>query len=227
MQSLLIISKDQNNSLDYAMSLCKKNKIDTIDINAENFEKTIGIEDIRNIQKRLFLKPIKSEIKCVIINASSGLTTEAQNALLKVLEEPPANTIIIVTATSKDFFLPTILSRCKIIVLKETLQELSDREISIYQNIIKWLVEDEVGKKMKLAQDLGKTREESLIWLEQILTVIRKKMIDEISNSSENNKNFSSSYYLYILKKFQKTHTIIKTSNVNQRFALENLFLSL
>jgi len=94
MQSILLIAKNNKNSLEYAISISKKNKIDQIDITVENFEKIIGIEDVRNIQKKLFLKPIKSEVKSVIIDAFLGLTVEAQNALLKVLEEPPANTII-------------------------------------------------------------------------------------------------------------------------------------
>lgn len=226
MQSLLIVSKDKKNSLKHAMSVCLKNKIENIDINTESFEKIIGIEDIRNMQKRLFLKPIKSDVKSVIIDASLGLTVEAQNALLKVLEEPPANTIIIVIAISKDFLLPTILSRCKIIALKETLTQLSDKEISLYQNALDDLTENAIAKKMKIAQDFGKSREETLMWLEQMLIVIRKKMVDEINNSSEKNE-LTINNYTSKIGKFQKTHTIIKTTNVNQRFALENLFLSL
>jgi len=79
---------------------------------------------------------------------------------------------------------------------------------------------------MKLAQDFGKSREETLIWLEQMLAVIRKMMIDEVNSVKKNGSN-RSFYYLDVIRNVQKTHTIIKTSNVNQRFALENLFLSL
>jgi len=226
MQSILLIAKNNKNSLEYAISISKKNKIDQIDITVENFEKIIGIEDVRNIQKKLFLKPIKSEVKSVIIDAFLGLTVEAQNALLKVLEEPPANTIIIVAAISKNFFLPTILSRCRIIEIKEESKILSDKEFSVYQNVLADLTENTIAKKMKLAQDFGKSREETLIWLEQMLAVIRKMMIDEVNSVKKNGSN-RSFYYLDVIRNVQKTHTIIKTSNVNQRFALENLFLSL
>src|SRR3989344_5694025 len=52
-------------------------------------------------------------------NAYSDITLEAQNALLKILEEPPNNTIIIITTPKKELLLPTIISRCKVIVLQE------------------------------------------------------------------------------------------------------------
>ena len=65
------------------------------------------------------LKPFKGKTKVVVIQSYESITKEAQNALLKVLEEPPANTLIIILTLKKEFLLPTILSRCKIINLKE------------------------------------------------------------------------------------------------------------
>jgi DNA polymerase-3 subunit delta' len=74
---------------------------------------SISIESIRGLQKFLQLKTTGSKAfrRAVIVEAAQALTTEAQNALLKLLEEPPADTIIILTASSSRALLPTILSR--------------------------------------------------------------------------------------------------------------------
>jgi len=74
---------------------------------------SISINEIRNLQKFLLLRttgerPLR---RSVIIEYAHMLTTEAQNAFLKILEEPPADTLIILTADSPRSLLPTILSR--------------------------------------------------------------------------------------------------------------------
>lgn len=78
---------------------------------------TLSIEAVRNVQKLLQLKttgtkPIR---RIVCLEHADGLTQEAQNALLKVLEEPPADTVVILTTQSKRMLLPTILSRVQVL----------------------------------------------------------------------------------------------------------------
>jgi len=80
---------------------------------------TISIEAIRNLQKFLQLKTVGRQPlrRAIIVEHSPALTTEAQNAFLKLLEEPPEDTIIILTAASQRALLPTILSRVQLIVV--------------------------------------------------------------------------------------------------------------
>jgi hypothetical protein len=80
---------------------------------------TISIETVRELQKFLQLKTIGTEPlrRAIIIEHSSALTTEAQNAFLKLLEEPPKDTVIILTAASQRALLPTILSRAQLIAV--------------------------------------------------------------------------------------------------------------
>lgn len=91
--------------------------------------KSIGIEAVRELEHFLALKlPVKPEIgairRIVIIEDGHRLTIEAQNALLKTLEEPPDNTLIILTASSAQHLLPTIVSRAQKIELeKPSLQD--------------------------------------------------------------------------------------------------------
>lgn len=82
--------------------------------------KAIGIDAIRTIEHFVSLKiPTRSSLvnRLVIIYDAQLLSTEAQNALLKTLEEPPADTAIIVTVTEKEQLLPTIRSRAQSIEL--------------------------------------------------------------------------------------------------------------
>lgn len=74
---------------------------------------TISIEKVRELQRFLRLKTTgKARIRrAIIIEHSSGMTTEAQNAFLKTLEEPPADTVLILTVAHPHDVLPTILSR--------------------------------------------------------------------------------------------------------------------
>lgn len=88
-----------------------------------------GIETSRNIKEFLNLKvpSNKSFNRCIILNYIENLTDEAQNALLKTLEEPPAKTFIIVTTSSKSLVKPTIKSRIQWVVVlplpRETLYD--------------------------------------------------------------------------------------------------------
>ncbi|HSX32854.1 MAG TPA: AAA family ATPase [Candidatus Saccharimonadales bacterium] len=80
---------------------------------------TISIESIRSLQKFLQLKttgtaPLR---RAVLLEHAHTLTTEAQNAFLKLLEEPPADTVVALTANSPRTLLPTILSRVQTITV--------------------------------------------------------------------------------------------------------------
>lgn len=72
----------------------------------------IKIDQIRELTKSVYEKPIVSDRKVYIINDSHSMTKEAQNSLLKTLEEPPEYVTIILITSNENLFLPTIKSRC-------------------------------------------------------------------------------------------------------------------
>lgn len=76
---------------------------------------SIKIEQIRQMQKKILEAPIISTKKIYIINDADLMTTEAQNCLLKTLEEPPEFVNIILIGSQENNFLSTIKSRCTII----------------------------------------------------------------------------------------------------------------
>ncbi|MBI4656862.1 MAG: DNA polymerase III subunit [Elusimicrobia bacterium] len=83
-----------------------------------NKQKNIKIESIREITKYVYARPMLSARKIFIVQDAGNLTMESQNAMLKILEEPPADTIFILICACKNLLLPTILSRCHVIEFK-------------------------------------------------------------------------------------------------------------
>lgn len=68
-------------------------------------------KDLRPVVSDAYIKPNESQYKVVVISDMDATQQSSQNVLLKVVEEPPAHMVIIMTACSREYFLPTILSR--------------------------------------------------------------------------------------------------------------------
>lgn len=80
---------------------------------------SIGVDDIRDqINETIMVRPYSSYYKVYIVDEAEKMTQQAQNALLKTIEEPPSYAIIILLTTNQEAFLPTILSRCVQLKLK-------------------------------------------------------------------------------------------------------------
>lgn len=93
--------------------------------------KNILVDDVKDLIDNVILTPIETNKKIFIFNNFSSATTQAQNKLLKILEEPPVNTFIILNVTNINKVLPTIISRCK----KIRLNKLTNNEL---KNNINW-----------------------------------------------------------------------------------------
>jgi len=78
----------------------------------------IKIDAIREMQHLVALSPVEGPYRIFLIPRFGRATTSAANALLKTLEEPPSTVILILTATSVDALLPTIVSRCQVVPLR-------------------------------------------------------------------------------------------------------------
>jgi DNA polymerase-3 subunit delta' len=76
-------------------------------------EGTIKIDHVRALQRELALSPYEGRWRVAILPGMERATVEAGNCLLKTLEEPPAQVVLVLTATDVDLLLPTIVSRCQ------------------------------------------------------------------------------------------------------------------
>ena len=120
---------------------------------------TISVDDIRTqVNNDIVIKPYSSKYKIYIIPEADLMSAQAQNALLKTIEEPPEYAIIILLTTNADMFLQTILSRCVLLnirpVKEETIrnQLMSEYGIGNYEaNVAAVFANGNPGKAIKLA----------------------------------------------------------------------------
>lgn len=80
---------------------------------------SIKIKQIREVITKVSKKPFESGYKVIVMEDADKMTQDAQDAFLKTLEEPPANTIFILLVQNHNSLLPTVLSRCQIFYLKK------------------------------------------------------------------------------------------------------------
>jgi DNA polymerase III subunit delta' len=78
----------------------------------------IKIDQIRALQRQVSLSPYEGRMRVCLISDLHLATTEAANALLKTLEEPPSRVILVLTATDIGLLLPTVVSRCQVLALR-------------------------------------------------------------------------------------------------------------
>jgi DNA polymerase-3 subunit delta' len=88
----------------------KEAKVDILRL-APDPEEGYGIEVARTLQKFLWQTPLKSPRRLAILDQADELTDQAQNAMLKILEEPPKHSLIVLIATEPELLLPTLRSR--------------------------------------------------------------------------------------------------------------------
>ena len=90
---------------------------------------SIGVDDVRRqINDTIQVKPYRGGYKLYIVDEAEKMTVQAQNALLKTIEEPPVYAVILLLTANGEVFLPTILSRC----VKMALKPLTDEQVRDY-----------------------------------------------------------------------------------------------
>lgn len=166
-------------------------------------DEKIGIAQIKQLIKHLSTKPFGKTAKSVIILNGNNISPDAQNALLKTLEEPPGESIIIIGVDSETKLLPTVLSRC--LVLNHKPSAISHKP------------------EFDLDQILNATIEERFDLIEK--TADKEKFLNDLTESYRQKilKGEGSSGFLEELLQAQ----IWKESNVNIRTILEYLMLKL
>ncbi|MBI4100344.1 hypothetical protein HY439_01250 [Candidatus Microgenomates bacterium] len=191
-------------------------------------ETTIGIENVRELKPRLILRPYASQNKVVIIHEAEKLTMAAQNAFLKTLEEPPQDTILILTVSNKDLLLPTILSRCQIIELPAKMEVvLSEEEIEEQISFIRQQLRAKAGARLKLASEVAKEKELVINFLNNGLFAWREIMLRKNQNTLDDYfRQVANRQIIAILRQIQEVKRLIR-SNINQRLAIENFLLNL
>lgn len=164
-------------------------------------KKSIGIEEVRPVSNFLKIKPL-GKLKIVIIKEANLLTTEAQNSLLKILEEPPEYAQIFLEGNSIESLLPTILSRCAKV-------KLSSEES---------LIPESEFFKMTLAERFD--------YMETLSKLEKEEVISFLTNTLKSLKKPENKIELENLNLLISTIENLSKFNINTRLALENLVVN-
>lgn len=147
---------------------------------------SIKIDQIRQMQKKIIEAPIISKNKVYIIDDADLMTTEAQNCLLKTLEEPPEYVTIILIGSKESSFLSTIKSRCTIIkfspIENEQIIEYLNKKYEI-KNISEEMLEI-FGGSIGKAEDL-KDKEELFSNIIEIVEKIKIMELPEVLKKAD------------------------------------------
>lgn len=182
---------------------------------------SIGVDDIRTqINGDVAIKPYSSPYKIYIMNEAEKMTVQAQNALLKTLEEPPAYTVILLLTTNVNSMLQTILSRCVVLNMKPVSDELVRKYLMEQMQIPDYKAEvcvafarGNIGKAKLLAssEDFERVKEEALSLLKYIQDMDITEMIATIKKVTDYKLNVDD--YLDILSIWYRDVLLFKATN--------------
>jgi hypothetical protein len=180
--------------------------------NAENSPDTlwltgdpsITIEMIRDLISWTQTTPYVQAKKYAVVLGANSMTVQAQQALLKTLEEPPAQVEIFLTAPHEVGLLPTIQSRCTVVRSAHTQSE-ADNEAFVFPNTIRDAID--------AAEQIGKDRETAVAWCEHQLIQLHQQ-------------EHATKKAVRQLQKIAETLGLLKR-NVNTKLALESMFFDL
>ncbi len=116
-------------------------------------EEKLGVDAAKTIREHLATKAYQSKVKGVIVVDADKLTPEAQNSLLKTLEEPPEEAVIIFGVSSEEKLLTTVASRCEIIRLSGYTSDVS-AQTSKFNADIKKLLSFSVDERFEFIEEL-------------------------------------------------------------------------
>jgi DNA polymerase-3 subunit delta' len=156
----------------------------------------IRINQIRNLQRELSHRPYEGERRVCILTDSDRMRQEAANALLKILEEPPLHTVLILLAANGDLMLPTITSRCQRIPFNplplDRITEIIRSRLNLKSeeaHILACLADGSLGKALGMDLDLVlRTRREIIGKIIDLPSYAAEEILDfaeELATSNE------------------------------------------
>ena len=177
----------------------------------------IKMSDVRDMKKTLSRKLGQNESRLVHFNGQFSL--DAQNALLKSLEEADSSTFFIISCDRQEELLPTILSRCQIFSYIVT-QDLSD------DTVIELFDALSQKKSAPPLYALVLTEKIKLATTEDLKQLIQNMRQHFLQNIESNNIQEIKRYYT-LLQKFQENYQFLIQNNVNKKFFFETILLSI
>ena len=194
---------------------------------------TISVDDIRaQVNNDVAIKPYSGPYKIYIINEAEKMTPQAQNAILKTLEEPPEDAVILLLTTNVNSLLPTILSRCVVLNMKPVSDELVKKYLMEQLRVPDYKAEvcvafarGNIGKARALAssEDFENVKSEALSLLKYIKDMELNEIIAAIKKITEYKLEIND--YLDILAIWYRDVLLYKaTADANKLIFKEEIY---
>ena len=179
--------------------------------------KSIKIEEIREVKNQAALKPYEGKWKVFIFADAEKLTVEAQNALLKSLEEPPAHTVFVLLADNKENLLETLRSRAFEVRCRPAGEFRDENEVAS-------LLPDAGRKRWEdlLEEYYGSPREE----VQEMLSSLLHYLNQTLRQAAANEDNPRIAALLHAMDRVFETQEAID-DNVNPKIAMTRLAVKL
>lgn len=221
MQTYLLISQDQKFIKKQIDALKEKIRLSLFNIHIISPAPSIGIDKVRSIRNILTEKPFGGGDRLIILNNIEKATTEAANALLKILEEPPERTYLVLTTGNLDRILPTVISRCQLVIDHTSSINVPDNDkgMSRESNLLKEVLAASSGERILLSQTLCKSKEETIKILDSLLLFMRLLLYKD-----ENELTLSKGKIASLMKKTVAAKNYLER-NINYKATLDILFL--
>ena len=210
-------------------------------IQREEGKKEIAIEQIRNLRQFVQQKSFSGSYKIIIIEGVENMSTPAVNALLKTLEEPAGQSLLILTA-EKIYKIPaTIISRCQLFKLMNTNLLQNEEKAREFISLLHGDINDRFayvaqlfGSKASLTEQTIKSMASLKNWqiIARDLLLLEYGLPDKITYKKHKeelvklSQKFETTQIVEFIKSINHTRDLLN-QNVNPRLALENLLLKL
>lgn len=183
---------------------------------------SVGVADVRAFIQQLSLSPRSEGGIAGIIPEAALLTVEAQQALLKTIEEPPPHVVLYIGAGSESQLLPTIVSRCQVIPLTDPDTAFTAEELSQCAQDLQDIRTDNRGARIAAIGALGKTKDDTKRWIDCAIVTCRAALLTEATDEQRRRQDgLSVRVLLHALLEAKR----LAVNNVNPTQLLEHIFL--
>ncbi len=201
-------------------SITNGSNLDVIEMDAASHR---GIDDVRILRDAVKLSPVAGKKKIYIIDEVHMLTTEASNALLKTLEEPPEHVIFILATTNPEKLIETIRSRTTLIPFKKATSSEIVRSLKRVAEAEKIEIKDDALQIIAESAD-GSFRDAIKI-LEQITSEERDLSKDSLEEFLFKNKSYNLDDFAHLLEEKKLKDLLDEVDSLNSKGVVFEAFL--
>jgi len=215
----LFVGQDSARKKEFSEDVCEmltgkrfENNPDIKLIGPDKDKNKIYIENIRDLKSFMALKPHSSEYKIAVVDDADTMTIEAANAMLKILEEPPKNSVLVLISSKPSILPRTVLSRCESVIFPPPAEVQTDEMIGAVADLRK-VVKQSMAERIKYAKNIYEKEnyaELVNLWLRSL----RLQLVDKPTVAP-------------VLKNLLRLSYIISQPQFNHKIALENFFIQL